>query len=194
MQRLDYRSRMSGDVHVRFCESLRGWFPWATRLVVHCRSRQQLEMIKQKIEKRLEQCRLRLNPQKTRIVYCKDSKRTEDGHCSRFDFLGYTFRPRSARNNRGEFFVSFSPAMSQKAACKLRRTIKRDWKLKSRTHLSLNEVARRINPVVTGWINYYGKFCRSAIHTVLNHVNMALAQWAMRKFKRLRRHKTRAHV
>lgn len=167
---------------------------YADDIVVHCRSRQQLEMIKQKIEKRLEQCRLRLNPEKTRIVYCKDSNRSEDGHCSSFDFLGYTFRPRSARNNRGEFFVSFSPAMSQKAACRLRRTIKREWKLKSRTHLSLKEIARRINPVVTGWINYYGKFCRSAMHSVLNHVNMALVQWAMRKFKRLRRRKTRAHV
>ena len=91
---------------------------------------------------------------KDTIVYCKDSNRSEDGHCSSFDFLGYTFRPRSARNDRGEFFVSFSPAMSQKAACRLRRTIKREWKLKSRTHLSLKEIARRINPVVTGWINF----------------------------------------
>ena len=167
---------------------------YADDIVVHCRSHQQLEMIKQKIKRRLEQCKLRLNAEKTRIVYCKDSNRTEDWHCYKFDFLGYTFRPRSVRNYNGGFFVSFSPAISPKSARRLRQVIKREWKLKAHTHLSLNELARWINPVVTGWINYYGKFCRSELHSVLNHVNMALVKWAMRKFKRLRRRKTRAHA
>lgn len=186
-------------LHLGFDQWMKERYPnihferYADDIVVHCRSRQQLEMIKQKIERRLKQCKLMLNPEKTRIVYCKDSKRTEDWHCYRFDFLGYTFRPRSARNYRGEFFVSFSPAISQKAACKLRQMIKREWKLESSSHLGLNDLARRINPVVTGWINYYGKFCKSALHSVLNHVNMVLVKWAMRKFKRLRRRKTRAH-
>ncbi|OVE79403.1 hypothetical protein BVY01_02575 [bacterium I07] len=86
----------------------------------------------------------------------------------------------------------YSPAISRKVARKLRQTIKREWNLKSHTHLSLNDLARRINPVVTGWINYYGRFCRSELHSVLNYVNMALVKWAMRKYKRLRRRKTRA--
>jgi Reverse transcriptase (RNA-dependent DNA polymerase) len=73
---------------------------YADDVVVHCRSRQQLEMIKKRIERRLEQCKLRLNPDKTRIVYCKDSKLTEDLYCHSFDFLGYTFRPRSAQLQR----------------------------------------------------------------------------------------------
>jgi RNA-directed DNA polymerase len=107
-----------------------------------------MEMIRQKIERRLEQCKLKLNPEKTRIVYCKDSKRAESWHCYSFDFLGYTFRPRSARNYRGEFFVSFSPAISQKSARRLRQTIRREWKLAERTHLSLSDLVRRINPVV----------------------------------------------
>jgi len=165
---------------------------YADDIVVHCRSIMQLEMIKQKIEQRLKLCRLRLNPEKTRIVYCKDSNRTEDGHCNSFDFLGYTFRPRSARNQRGEFFVSFSPAISQKSAKKLRQTVRREWKLNTRTHLSLNALADFINPVVSGWINYFRKFCRSELHSVLNHVNLTLARWARRKYKHLQRRKTNA--
>jgi len=167
---------------------------YADDIVVHCRSRKQLRMIHHRIESRLKQCRLRLNPDKTRVVYCKDSRRNGNWPCYSFDFLGYTFRPRSARNYRGQFFVSFSPAISRKAARNLRQTIRRVWNLKARTHMSLNDLARWINPVVTGWINYYGRFCRSALHCVLDHVNTALANWAMRKFKRLRRRKSRAHA
>ncbi len=149
-------------------------------------------MIKQRIEERLKLCMLGLNPEKTRIVYCENSSRTEGGHCNSFDFLGYTFRPRSARNQRGEFFVSFSPAISQKSAKKLRQKVKREWKLNTRTHLSLNALADFINPVVAGWINYFGEFCKSELHSVLNHVSLTLARWARRKYKHLQRRKTKA--
>ena len=187
-------------LHLGFDQWMKDNYPsvhfelYADDIVVHCRSRQQLEWIKERIEHRLRLCRLNLNPDKTRIVYCKDSRRNGHWSCQSFDFLGYTFRSRSARNHRGEFFVSFSPAISQKASRSLRQTIRREWKLKARTHLSLNDLAHRLNPVITGWINYYGRFCRSALHSVLNHINMALVGWAMRKFKRLRGHRTRAHA
>ena len=187
-------------LHLGFDQWMKDNYPsvhferYADDIVVHCRSRQQLEWIKERIEQRLRLCRLNLNPDKTRIVYCKDSRRNGHWSCQSFDFLGYTFRPRSARNHRGEFFVSFSPAISRKASRSLRQTIRREWKLKARTHLSLNDLAHRLNPVITGWINYYGRFCRSALHSVLNHINMALVGWAMRKFKRLRGHRTRTHA
>lgn len=187
-------------LHLGFDEWMRENYPaihferYADDIVVHCRSQKQLEWVKAKIERRLRLCKLSLNPDKTRIVYCKDSSRTGEWPCQSFDFLGYTFRPRSARNRRGEFFVSFSPAISRKACRSLRQSIRREWKLKARTHLSLSDLARRLNPIIAGWINYYGRFCRSALHCVLNHVNMALIGWAMRKFKRLRRRKTRAHA
>jgi RNA-directed DNA polymerase len=165
---------------------------YADDIVVHCRSHKQLVWIKSKIEQRLALCKLRLNPDKTRIVYCKDSSRSGEWSCQSFDFLGYTFRPRTARDALGKFFVSFSPAMSRKAARSLRQTIRREWRLKARSHLSLNELARQLNPVSAGWINYYGRFYRSALHSVLNHINHALVTWAMDKFNRFRGHKTRA--
>jgi RNA-directed DNA polymerase len=167
---------------------------YADDIVVHCRSRQEAEELRQRIEGRLAQCRLRLHPDKTRVVYCKDSHRTGNWSCQSFDFLGYRFRPRSARNYRGEFFVSFSPAISPEAARTLRQTIRRRWRLRHRTHLSLNDLAHHLNPIISGWMNYYGRFCRSALHGVLNHINLALVGWAMRKFKQLRQHRTRAQA
>jgi RNA-directed DNA polymerase len=161
---------------------------------VHCRSRRQAQWIKERVEHRLRRCLLELHPAKTKIIYCKDSRRQDEWAQYSFDFLGYTFRPRSARNHRGEFFVSFSPAISRKAAKRLRQTIRRSWRLTARTHLDLQEIARRLNPVIAGWINYYGCFCRSELHSVLNHINAALIGWAMRKFKRLKRRKTRAAI
>ena len=165
---------------------------YADDIVVHCRSHKQLMWIKKRIEQRLTLCKLRLNPTKTRIVYCKDSNRSGEWPCQSFDFLGYTFRPRTARDAQGQFFVSFSPAISRNAARSLRQTIRRKWRLRSRSHLSLNELSKQFNPVIAGWINYYGRFYRSALHSVLNHINHALVVWAMDKFKPFRRRKTRA--
>jgi RNA-directed DNA polymerase len=167
---------------------------YADDIIVHCRSLKQLEWIRNKIEQRMARCKLTLNTAKTRVVYCKDSRRKGHWPCESFDFLGYTFRPRSARNRLGEFFVSFSPAISRKAARTLRQNIRRRWRLQTRTYLSIDELARLLNPVISGWINYYGQFCRSGLQSVLDHINKALAKWAMRKFKRLRRRKTRAHA
>jgi RNA-directed DNA polymerase len=185
-------------LHLAFDQWMKENYPcihferYADDIVVHCRSDKQAEWIKGKIEQRLHRCLLELHPAKTKIVYCKDSRRQGKSAHYSFDFLGYTFRPRSARNYRGEFFVSFSPAISRTAAKRLRQMIRRSWKLTTRTHLDMREVARRLNPVISAWINYYGRFCRSALHPVLDHINSALIAWAMCKFKRLRRRKTRA--
>jgi len=167
---------------------------YADDIVVHCRSRLQLEWIRKRVEQRLTLCKLSLNSEKTRVVYCKDSSRKGSWPCQHFEFLGYAFRPRSARSRTGEFFVSFSPAISPKASRSLRQKIRRQWRLRARTQLSLNDLARSLNPIITGWINYYGRFCRSELHSVLNHINITLVGWAMRKFKRLRRRQTRAHA
>lgn len=167
---------------------------YADDIVVHCRSEKQARWIQGRIKARLAKCRLALHPDKTRLVYCHDSRRSESAECETFDFLGYTFRPRSSKNHRGELFVSFSPAVSRRAATAMRQIVRRSWKLKERTFLDLRELARRLNPIIRGWINYYGRFCRSALGPVLGRVNTAIVEWAMRKFKRLRRRRTRAEV
>jgi group II intron reverse transcriptase/maturase len=160
---------------------------YADDAVVHCRSEGQARAVLEAIRGRFEQCGLELHPVKTRIVYCKDGDRPGDFEHIAFDFLGYTFQPRRAKNHRGKFFVSFLPAISTKAAKAIRKTI-REWRMAStRNNQSLEDLARLVNPSVRGWMNYYGQFYRSKCVQVLRHLNEALAAWARWKYKRFRR-------
>jgi group II intron reverse transcriptase/maturase len=159
--------------------------------ICHCRSKTEAEGLQVAIERRFTECRLELNLQKTKIVYCKDSNRRGDYPEQKFDFLGYAFRPRIAKERSGQFFVSFIPAISNKASKSLRDTMRR-WRLHRRTDKSLDELAQMFNPVLRGWINYYGSFYRSALYRTFQPLNNILAQWATRKYKRLKRHKRRA--
>jgi RNA-directed DNA polymerase len=162
---------------------------FADDAVVHCQSKGQAESVLAAIRDRLRQCGLELHPTKTRIVYCKDSNRSGEHEHITFDFLGYTFRPRRSKNRQGQFFVSFAPAISTKAAKAIRTTI-RQWRLAStRNNQSLEDLAQLVNPAVRGWMNYYGQFYRSQCVRVLQHLNEVLAAWARRKYKRLRRRK-----
>jgi group II intron reverse transcriptase/maturase len=166
---------------------------YADDAIVHCRSERQARAVLEAIRGRFAQCGLELHPVKTRIVYCKDDHRPGNYAHIAFDFLGYTFQPRRAKSRMGKFFVSFLPAMSTKAAKRIRQTI-REWRMAStRNHQRLEDLARVVNPVVRGWMNYYGRFYRSKCVQVLRHLNEALGAWARRKYKRLRR-RTRASM
>ncbi|MGH3411267.1 MAG: group II intron reverse transcriptase/maturase [Streptosporangiaceae bacterium] len=159
--------------------------------ILHCRSEQHAQMMREAIIERLAQVGLELNLGKTRIVYCKDSNRLGSHEHERFTFLGYTFRPRSARNRSGKLFVSFSPAVSDDAAKAIRQRIK-GWRLHRWSGETLADIALAINPSVRGWINYYGCFYRSELIWSLGCIDEYLVRWAMRKYKRLRRRPQRA--
>jgi RNA-directed DNA polymerase len=184
---------MSGDVHVRIRERLGVKLPRATRPVVHCSSQLQAQWKLKAIGKRLEECGLRLNLQKTAIVYCKDSQRQEAHAHKQFTFLGYTFRPRGAKNRYGKLFDSFLPAVSLDATKKMLRTIK-SWKLSRQTPASIGELASRYNPILRGWLNYYGHFYKSALLRVFNRFEAALVRWARQKYKKLLRHEGRSYL
>lgn len=160
-------------------------------VLLHCRSETQARFIRDKIEQRLELCKLEVHPQKTRIVYCKDELRNEEYPETKFDFLGYTFRPRLNRTRQGKLFVSFSPAISDKAKKSIRRTIK-SWRLHLWSGASLTSIAEEINPVVRGWINYYGRYIRSEVRSPLQQIDLYLIRWAKGKYKRLRGRQCRA--
>jgi len=164
---------------------------YADDILVHCKSKEQAWWIKAVIETRLSHCRLELNAEKTKIVYCKGSSRKGNYTHEKFDFLGYTFRPRGAMNRKGEFFVNFLPAVSDHAAKSMRQTI-RSWRIHRMTDKSIEDLACMINPVVRGWINYYGQFYKSALRPIFNQLNSSLQRWAMRKYKKLRHCKRRA--
>ncbi len=168
------------------------WCRYADDGVVHCRTERDALALRAALAARLEECGLQMHPDKTRIVYCKDGSRTGRYPRTQFDFLGYTFRPRLVKNSkRNSLFVSFTPAVSAQACTTMRRTTRR-WNLRNRTDLDLPAIATLYNPVLRGWVLYYGRFSRSALAPVLRHFDRTLVAWAMRKYKRLKGHKTRA--
>jgi RNA-directed DNA polymerase len=164
---------------------------YADDVILHCNSEPRARVVLDAIVERLASLGLEINPAKTRIVYCKDANRTGSHEHERFDFLGYTFRPRSAVDRSGGLFVNFCPAISGEAAKSLRRAIRR-WRLHLQGSLSLADLARQVNPIVRGWINYYGRFYPTELLRSLDRINEYLMRWAMRKYKRLRRRPQRA--
>jgi len=159
--------------------------------VIHCTSQEQAVMVRDALAARLAEVGLELHPDKTRVVYCKDADRRGDHEVTSFTFLGYTFRPRLAKNRRGKHFVSFLPAVSKDAVKAMSREI-RSWHIARRSDKSLTDLAQMFNSIVQGWINYYGRFYKSMLYPLLRRINEHLVRWACRKYKRLRRREKRA--
>ena len=159
--------------------------------VLHCRSKEQAERLKQVLQERFAACGLELHPLKTRVVYCKNYRCKGDYPDVAFDFLGFTFRPRGAKGKDGSLFTGFVPAISNKAAKAIRQEI-RGWELQKKSAKSLDDLARMFNAVIRGWIAYYGVFYRSALNPIWRHLNRKLVLWAARKYKHFRGHRQRA--
>src|SRR5215472_3656889 len=160
---------------------------YADDAICHCQSEVQAKRLRQALEQRFAECKLQLHPQKTRIVYCKDANRSGSYGERSFDFLGHTFRPRRARSRNGKRFVAFLPAVSKKAAKRMRQSVRR-WRLQRRTDLELKDIAQRVRPFLTGWANYYGRFYPSQLRAELRTIDAFLVRWAIRKYKRFRGH------
>jgi len=165
---------------------------YADDAVIHCRSKEEAEEMRKELGKRLEECKLELHPTKTRIVYCKDGTRKENQTNTTFDFLGYTFGARGAKNREGKIFINFTPAVSNKAKKAMRQEI-HEWRLQLESDKKLEDLSAKFNAKVRGWANYYGSFYKSEMYPVYRHMNQALVRWAMRKYKKLEKHEQRAY-
>ena len=162
---------------------------YADDAIVHCTSRRRAEGVLAGIAVRMQEVGLRLHPEKTRIVYCKDDKRRGQHEHTSFTFLGFAFRPREAINGKsGVHFTSFSPAISPEALKAISARL-RGMRIHRSTDLSLNDLARWLNPIVAGWMRYYGRYYRSMLYPLLRRVNSYLRRWAGKKYRRLRAHK-----
>ncbi|MGH9298470.1 MAG: group II intron maturase-specific domain-containing protein [Acidimicrobiales bacterium] len=153
--------------------------------MVHCESEHQAREVWAALAKRMDSVGLRLHPDKTKIVYCKDAKRRGSFEQVSFTFLGYMFRPRKARQKDGRFYVGFLPGVSP-AALKAMGQQVRNWRIHHRVGLDLRQLAEWINPIVSGWMTYYGRFYRSTLHPFLHRINTYLMRWAQKKYRRLR--------
>lgn len=164
---------------------------YADDAVVHCRSQKQAEAVMQSIASRLEECGLMMHPDKSKIVYCKHSRRTGAYPNVQFTFLGFTFRPRKALNKQDRPFTSFLPGASDDALKLMRQTV-RGWKLHRQTSAKLADLAQQYNPMMRGWWQYYGAFYQSAMLGLSRYIDDKLRQWARRKYKTLLLHKRRS--
>jgi len=168
------------------------WCRYADDGLVHCRTEQEAQVVMATLQARLAECGLEMHPTKSKIVYCEDSNRKGTYPNVSFDFLGYCFRPRRAENSHGaKVFCGFLPAVSPSALKSMQETI-RDLDIRSRTHMSMDDIARELNPTLRGWIVYYGRFTPSALGPILRYVNLTIQAWMMRKFKRFKGRKTKA--
>jgi RNA-directed DNA polymerase len=157
---------------------------YADDIVIHCDNEKQARNLLDSIAERLGSVGLELHPDKTKIVYCKDTRRPGNSEHTSFDFLGYTFRQRRVFGRKGPF-MGFLPAISDKAKKAIGKKI-RDWHLKRRSGTDLSGLAWEINAQVRGWINYYGAFYRSELYFIAWSIDQHVLRWAMQKFKRLR--------
>ncbi len=158
---------------------------YADDAVVHCRSQKQAEYLMRSIESRLAECGLTMHPEKSKVVYCKGSNRTENHPQVSFTFLGFTFRPRKAQSHHNRLFTSFLPGACTDALKRMRQTVRR-WQLNRQTHVTLADLAMLYNPVIQGWWNYYGAFYQTAMLRFFQHIDRALERWARRMYKTLR--------
>ena len=165
---------------------------YADDAVAHCRSEAEAKKLLAAIEERLKECKLEMHPEKSGIVYCKDSARRREYLRTSFTFLGYEFRPRRSTRRHGQIWTRFLPAISASAAKRIRQEI-REWNLPRQTSVSLNELARRYNHRIRGWMNYYSHFYKSALRRLYEHIDRKLERWAQRKYRKLAGKPTRAH-
>jgi RNA-directed DNA polymerase len=157
---------------------------YADDAVLHCVTERQAHQVLAALHDRMGEVGLRLHPDKTRIVYCKDGTRRGSYEHTSFTFLGFTFRPRGARRKDGRQYLLFLPAISKDALKKISGEV-RSWRLHRQTTLTFAGLAKKINPIVAGWMHYYGRFYRSTMYPLLARINTYLVRWIRKKYKRL---------
>ena len=143
------------------------------------------------IDRRFKDCGLEMHPEKSRIIYCKDAKRSEAHEIISFDFLGFTFRPRRCVSKVHGIHPNFLPAISRQSMKSVNREV-RSWHMQLKNDKSLKDLSKMFNPKLQGWYAYYGRFYSSAMYRIWRNINEYLVRWLRRRYKRLASHRTRA--
>jgi RNA-directed DNA polymerase len=156
---------------------------YADDIIVHCNSQAEAEEVLKAIRNRLGECRLQLNEQKTKIVYCKKDYRRDKFKTVQFDFLGFSFQPRPTSNHGAEMFLGYDCAISRKSENKISEIFRKSefhrW-----TQRDIYYIAKVFNPKIRGWINYYGKFRIHKLMRIFRIFHLRLIKWAVLKYKR----------
>ena len=161
------------------------WARYADDGVIHCRSKEEAEGILEKLRVRLQECKLEIHPEKTRIVYCRSDNYQGRHEHESFDFLGYTFRRGWIKSRQGNFFNGFTPAVSKSGKQQLRDKM-RDIRMSNKI-VSLKKLALIMNSVIRGWANYFSKYSAGEARKTLNYVNLTLVRWLKFRNKSVKR-------
>lgn len=167
------------------------WERYADHGIIHCVSRKQAEYVLDMLKKRMQMCGLEIHPEKSKIVYCQRNNEKIDGEITSFTFLGYSFCPRLTKNRNGQYFMGFTPAVSAESATAFREEIRVEIQNSNTTDIVA--VSKRLNPIIRGWYNYFGRYCPSeAFRKGINYVNLKLVRWLEETRKSVRRSLTKA--
>ena len=166
---------------------------YADDAVLHCKSKVQADYVLRNLRKRMKQCGLELHPEKTRLVYCKDYRRQEQHESVKFDFLGYSFQPRTAKSKRdGALYLGYDCAISISSKKRIAATMKA-LDIEHLTHKSIVGVAQFLEPYIRGWVNYYGKFRLWEMNPLFQLLRRRLVMWARKRYKRYKTSINRAY-
>ncbi len=166
---------------------------YADDAILHCKSKEQADYVLRNLNKRMRQCGLELHPDKTKLVYCRDYRRQGEYSNVKFDFLGYSFQPRTAKSKRdGALYLGYDCAISISSKKRIAEKI-RELDIDHLTHKSIVGVAQFLEPYIRGWINYYGKFRLWEMNTVFQLLRRRLVMWARKRYKRYKTSINRAY-
>lgn len=163
---------------------------YADDIIIHAKNEPEARHLLKSMRERFEQCKLELHPEKTKLVYCnrKGRRKRKEAKERQFDFLGYTFRSRSVMTKEGTLIFGFSPSISRKSTKRIaeegRKLGFHRW-----THLDIVGLSKALRSKIMGWLNYFGKFHKSAMKVAFRNWNRRIVKWAFNKYKRFKRSK-----
>lgn len=157
---------------------------YADDVILHCNTKAHAEKVLNLVHQRMASVGLELHPQKTKIVYCRDYRRKEKYPTIKFDFLGYSFQPRTAfSKKKRKLFLGYDCAISIGSRKRIADKLE-ELGVNKLTFKSIVGVAQYLNPIIRGWVRYYGKFKMYELTKVFRLLSKRLVWWARKRYKR----------
>ena len=167
---------------------------YADDAILHCKSKVQADYVLDNLNNRMMQCGLELHPDKTKLVYCKDYRRQGEHEHVKFDFLGYSFQPRTTKSKKtGELFLGYDCAISISSKKRIAEKM-RELDIEHLTHRSIVGVAQYLEPFIRGWANYYGRFRLWEMNSIFQLLRRRLVKWARKRYKRYKTSLNKAYA
>ena len=161
---------------------------YADDIVVNCKSQTEAEEVKAAIQGRLSEVKLKLNETKSKIVYCKDYRRTGAHEQVQFGFLGFSFQPRAVQSKvqPGTSFTGFTGEISIENQKRIKEAVRVsvNWR---NTTLEMADIAKCLNSKLRGWINYFSLHGKRKLRNTMIYVDSKLLNWLQRKHGQGRR-------